>query len=388
MFRPNDIFLRPAKPNNKNWQISAFEESGFRAFGLNSEGERVPVTQIWTPTQDALAFIRALPETNPFSNIARQLNTAVDNGITGNFELEGTFRLKLNSGFSVRRWLPYDLVAGLFVPVCSASFSNPVFTDLTPASEIEVKELLTDDFFKIVSEIDPTLDFGAWHKHGLGDITALLEWIKNSPQNRPLLKNVMVNTRLGLTLPTGVKTNENQILSIPFGYDGSVGILFGGGITLSWHENVRGGIDAEFLQLFGNTKKRRVKKDIKETEFFFLEQVDTYREFGFTQRYQIYLEAFRVAKTFNIGIWYQYYQHGRDHLSPISNDVSATVANSATYLDEWSFHQVLFSFTCDPTNYFKNQRIVPQLMIYYKLPFAGKRVLLEPMFGCVLSLGF
>src|SRR5207247_2602624 len=110
-------------------------------------------------------------------------------------------------------------------------------------------EDLTNNLATNVFRLGSDLNINSWTRTGIGDLSAVLYWSHDFPQQKPLLKNVRTNVRVGPTFPTGKKTNPDQILSIPFGNDGAFGIVFGAGLDARMGRHLTVGVDVEFLQL-------------------------------------------------------------------------------------------------------------------------------------------
>ncbi|MEX0940277.1 MAG: hypothetical protein WDZ41_02875 [Candidatus Babeliales bacterium] len=392
LFRPYDINLRPPIWCGENFQWTDWVEIGYKARGYNPEGNEVNVMQLWTPTQDALAMLKGFNSSSPITQfLINDLGNPPDNGVRGNFRVTGDFKAK-GFGIGARYHLPHNLTVGLHLPFYQMRLKNVNFVDLTynnNAADMIVREELTSQLKERIREFDPNLNIMGWEKIGPGDLFFLAEWYRNFPQGKPILKNVSLNARVGFSFPTGIKKDEDDILTVPFGFDGSAGLLFAGGINLNWFNVFRGGIDIEFLTLFGNTRDRRIKVQQDQTEFLLLAKVPTYKDFGFTQRFNLYLEAYRVFHGLSARATYQFWKHSEDTLSVCTNEFSNEIANTAESLQEWTIHHVIFQlsydFQCDIS---EKSAIKPQLSLFYKLPFNGERALLLNTYGATFTLNF
>jgi hypothetical protein len=392
LFRPWDINLRPPQWCNTNLQWINWVEIGLKAQGYNANGNTVNIMKIWTPTQDSLAMLKGFPSSSPMSQfLDNDLMSAEDNGVRGHFDVTGDFKAK-GFGFNVRYFLPHNFNLGIYLPLYEMSLKRVQFRDLTynnDAQDMKVRQLLTGRLQEVVALFDPTLNLNGWSKLGFGDLTLLGEWYRDFPQGKPILKNVSLAVRGGLTLPTGVKNNEDDILFVPFGNDGSVGLLFGGGINLTWFDVFRGGIDVEFLHQFGNTRNRRIKVQQDQTEFLLLAKVPAHLDPGFIQRFNLYLEAYHAWRGLSARATYQFWKESDSKLSLCTNAFSNDIANTAQSLQEWTMHQAIFQvsydFQCDVPDwsYFK-----PQLSLFYKFPFNGQRAILLNTVGVIFSLNF
>ena len=240
-----------------------------------------------------------------------------------------------------------------------------------------------------MQQFDSTLDLTGWKRAGVGDLALLAEWWKDFPQGKEYLRNVNVEGRFGFTFPTGLQKNENQILSVPFGNDGSAGTLIGGGVNLMWSECVRAGIDVQFLILFGNTRTRRIKVDTTQTDFLLLAQAKVHKEYGIVQRFNLYAETYKLWYGLSLGAVYQYWKEGDDKLTLATNQYSNEIANSAVSLEEWTMHQIIFTAKYDFQDVVADASwLRPHILAFYKLPINGSRALMASMVGVSVTLNF
>lgn len=391
LFRAYDINLRPPIWRCEPIQITPWTEIGYKARGYNPEGNEVNSLQLWTPKQDAIAMLRGFGPDSPMTQFfVEVLDSPEDNGIRGNLVFDGQFKAK-EFALSMRYHAPYHITLGLHLPFFEMSLKNVTFTDCTRdinAEDMLVKQELTSQLKQRVAMFDPSLNLDGWKRIGPGDLFLLAEWQRQFYQGRPILKNVGLCARGGFAFPTGLRTDEDEILSVPFGFDGSLGLIFGGGIDITWFDIFKGGIDVEFIELFGNTRNRRIKVFPDQTEFLLLAKAPTFKDFGFTQRFNLYLES-----RFRCGIYarltYQFWKHSPDTLSLCVNEFSDAIANTAQSLEQWTNHHLIAMLTYDgqfdipEKNWFK-----PQFSVFYKFPFNGERALMLNTFGFIFSLNF
>jgi hypothetical protein len=390
VFRAWDLNLRPPIWCNTCWQYTTYAEFGRHQIGFNSDEHSVNELQIWQPTQNAIAMLQGFPEDSPeteyYTNV---LGSPVDTGIAGNLRFTGDVDVKAVGAFSARYHTPYYVSLAVHVPLYSLRLSRVNFVDLTPPSDTVIREFLTDDLVQVVHQFDPELQLTGWSRSGVGDVSFFAEFLRSFPQRRECLSDVFLNLRVGVTTPTGKRKNENEILSMPFGFDGSTGLVFGGGIMLTWFDMFRAGLDVEFWQLFGNTRNRRIKIHENQTEFLFLAKVPAYTDYGFTQRYNLCVQALNFYRGATATIAYQCYRHGEDKLALFTNSFSQELANTAEHLQEWKFHQLIFrleyDFQCDVP---ESSTLKPHVQVFYKLPLKGKRAVLAHLIGGAISLSF
>lgn len=390
LFWEYDVNLR-----TERWECEKFEECFIPEFavkidGRNSDHHKVNVLQIWQANQDALSMLQGFDSDSKIGQFASQFNFVTDDGNRGHLLPTATLEA-FDFAFVGQYYLPHDFYVSLFLPFYSMRLVDVQFKDLTEDNTFQdefVKENLTNNIAEIANQLGG-IQLKGWKKAAFGDLVALIEWSKNFPQAKPLLKNVFLDVRAGLTIPTGLRRNEDELFPIPFGNDGSTGLLFGGGIGLRWGEHARVGLDAEFLKLFGTTKERRIKTDIDQTEFLLLAKVKTFKSIGLTQRFNIYMEAHKFMKGLSFRLAYQFFKHFEDRLWLCTNEFSDSIANTAQSLQDWSIHQLLFILTYDFKNDFiELPLVVPQISLFYKFPFNGIRSVQASTLGLSLSLSF
>lgn len=368
--------------SDNNWSLSALGEGTLENNGYNADGTKVDVLQIWQSDQSGLAMLRGFESTTKIGKLAAQLNSANDDGTRGHLTPTGKLSAyKLNFGIQYK--LPLDLKLNLFVPVLGIKLKDINWVDKTKSitfTDQQTKTDLTDAFVANVKTLGDGLNIGDnWSKTGLGDAELTASWNKSFKQPKPILKNVNLGLYGGFSLPTGVRRDEDVLMPIAFGNDGSLGMIFGGNIQLQWWQHLRGGVDANFIELFGTTRNRRIKTDNDQTDLVLLAKTETRKEWGFTQQYKLYLEGYNLFDMVSVQASYNYIKHNQDKLSIFNQSYSSAIANTATSLQEWTQHNVMFSIAYEG-------EVSAQL--YYKQPFNGKSVIQSKIVGGSLGINF
>ncbi len=389
LLRPYDTLIKPMFIPGYCFQVDTYGETGIKGTGYNSNGSSVNVLRIWNTEQDALAMLRGFPVTSPVGKLLSQID-ANDDGIRGHFCIDGDLKMHFGGLFSAGYNFCDDWVVSAYLPIYATELTNVCFKDLTQdvtAEDIRVKELLTNSICQNVAELG-CLDLSGWKRIGPGDLTFFLAWYRDFPQMKPLLRSVRLNWRLGLGIPTGFRWDEDRLFAIPYGYDGSVSLPFGVGLDLTFAFHVRTGFDVQLTHVFGNTRSRRIKTDISQTDLFLLQKAQVYRDPGIIQRYNLYFQLFRVVKGLSFMLGYQYYKQGADVISLEGNIFSQAVANSAIKLDEWTMHHIVVRADYDFGFHVDDDAWRPQFELFARMPFNGKRVAVNTTIGAVFSVSF
>jgi hypothetical protein len=379
----NNFDLTIDFPSKKQTLVQVGVYGAFHNVGHNSDGEHVDILQIWQPNQNSLTMLRGFPSDSPTGMLASLLNSANDDGVRGHI-LPSAKLTGERINFLVKHKLPFNLFFNLLIPIFNLKLSHVSLTDLTQNitfSDQLVKANLTNNLPQIVYNLGQQLDINhGWHKGGLGDIEIALAWSKNFKQPKPVLKNVMLGVYAGLSLPTGVRQDEDDLMPIPFGNDGSLALIFGGNIQLQWWNHLRGGITADFMEIFSNHRSRRIKTDNDQTDLFLLAKTDSIKDWGFTQQYGLYLETFNFYKAFALRAAYSYIKHNQDELNIFNQSYTSQIANTATSLEEWTQHSMVFSLFYDGEKNFGH--------LLYQRPFNGTRTIQSQIFGGELGFYF
>lgn len=396
IFQPYDINLRPEIIYGKDWQFTLGYEAGSNFHGFQDDDNfssifcnKANILQLYQNNIDALAMLKGVPNNELAAIFGQQFNIDGDNGVRGNMIAHGDFNILANVLLSARWHLPYNLTLGFHIPYLSMELDNVSFTDLTQNFRFEdqlVKELLTNNLQDRVQEFGG-LCLDSWKRTGFGDLVTMLTWLENFPQIKPALKNVRLIVRGALSWPTGKKQDEDLLLALPFGNDGTVGIIFGAGLDLTFANYLRAGGYIELLYQFSDKKERRIKTAEGQTDLFYLSKTLAYKEHGINEQFNLYLEGFRFFDGLSTRVTYQFYKKREDRLWLFNDSFDPLIANSAENLQDATYHNIIFFLKyefdplgCDPLS--------PQLFLFAKHGFNGKRAILGNTFGFTFSVSF
>lgn len=287
----------------------------------------------------------------------------------------GTFKTPISILASARYVFDNNINIGLYLPYYEFELQDTTW-------KCNKKNKLLDKFTKKYD-----INIGNWKRAGIGDLVLEAIWMKNYMQNKPLITNVRPQLRLGLDFPTSKRQNYDKILAIPFGNDGSWGIQFAAGIDLNFRWFLRGGIDAEFLYLFGSRGIRRIQTQLNQTDLLLSTKVDTFKDFGLGQQYNLYLQTATWAGS-SIKINYQYLKSNEDYIFPNSDKYNPLIVNNAEYLQDWTAHSLIAFVDFDYARINPDASVKPVLLGWFKWGFNGKRAILINSIGATLTISF
>lgn len=390
-------FIRPYDANldARHWQdqkikILNLGTYGFDGDGWNGDGDKVNVAEYLNADQNALAAFKGFATGTAQNDIIQDNNlSGADDGIRGHLKVKADFKVSWSYQLAARYFIGNDWWVGAFIPFYKTKLKDVTWTDQTKAITAEdddVKTNITNDLFTNIATHGQGLSLQGWSKVGPGDLVLMGGWQHDFVQYKPWIKGVKGHIQVGMAFPTGVKKDEDKIMSMPFGNDGSTGLLVGAGLDINFKHRVNAGIAVDFMHVFNNTRDRRIKLHADQTEFLLLKKTPVHKDHGFTQRFVLFCEP-QLFKGISLRFSYQHIRRGNDTLYVVSNDYSSTIANTTEAAKEWTTHtffsQLKWDFATD-----ENNKEKAQLNLFYQHPFNGRRSVQNRSFGCGIVINF
>lgn len=393
LFEPYDVLIKPQRPANRVVDMFVAYEGSFktRAFmgdddlGMTSSCDtKGNVLQLWQKRQDAIAAFKGAPFESAIGQQAQLLNINDDNTTHGIYTPCGTLKVPANLMFGLQVRLPHQITLAAYVPYRIVELTDVVWRQHNEGLLFE--NLITPDLIKTIEKVGG-MNLRGWKRHGFGDLMLQAEYYFHRPQAKPYLKNVGLELRGGLSLPTGLAQDPDRLLAFSFGNDGGVGILAAARLELWFIHNIRFGIDVQLLNLFGNTQCRRIKSDPAQTDLLLLTKISTFKNPGLMQHFTLYLDKVYFWRGFSMQLAYQYSKRSDDQLFICNELYNINVVNDAEYLQEWTAHNLIFNLKYE-WDIMGQQRCKPMLSLFVKYGFNGKRAILADTAGINLSLAF
>jgi hypothetical protein len=389
--------IRPLVPDDTVVHAFVLTEFGIgRAKAWDAQHQVATPLHIWQSEQRGLQMLEGFPPYSPQTALLTKINANnADN--RGNLCLFANMYLDIAGGAAVRYFFFHDNAwsIAVYLPFYRMRLTDLSITDLTPnqtppsPQDFRVRTLLTDPFKEVVFDLGQELALCDWIRTGVGDCTVMLEWRRSFPQAKPVLREVALEGRLGVTAPSGLRTNDDLLMALPFGYDGAFAIPFGFTLEALLGSYVILGFDIELTQIFGRTASERIRTARDQTDLVLLQTVEAYRNSGFQQQYSLYAGVQDFCKGLRIQVAYQYRKHGRDNLCQTGICFSDAIANTAESLKDWTVHEIIARADYDFAVLMPDDAVVtPGLELFVRFPFNGKRAVAFSTVGLTLSLNF
>jgi hypothetical protein len=380
----SDILIRPLFQNN-HFQLCTCVQGGIHDKAYSEHGA-VNALRIWQPQQNALAMLNNF---DPFSAIGmkRIQIDAIDDGTRGYFIPSGDVSQRWVTTVAANVRFYQDWTLRLYMPFYATELSDVCWSDQTlfdNEQDLRVRQYLTNDFFNQVKILGNGLDLGSWKRVGIGDMSLFFEWDHHFIQTKPFLKSVHLNVRSALHIPTGKSEDVDKIAAFAFGHDGAWGVSCALGLDLSLSKYLQAGLDVQLTHIFGNTKMRRIKTDVNQTDLLLLQKAMVYKDSGLEQQFSMYVEAHSCYNvTARIG--YQFFKHGEDTYALVGNAFSNTIINTAERLQDFTMHHIVTTVTY---KYDRYEHVVPSVKLFAFIPVKGKRSIASTAIGGILSFDF
>jgi hypothetical protein len=380
--------LQPAYWPGSCWQLTVGYQAGFKAHGYQADDSethsiskrRVNPLAIYQNTQNIISAFSGTDAESPFGQIATYIALNNTGSFDGNLIARGHIHDAHSLMYAIHAYFPHDVSLGLFIPWYSLELSHVTWhaqQTVTAAEQQLINNLLG------YAHTLGGLDLYDWKRSGCGDMLAQVRWQHDFAQRKPLLKNVLLQARGGISCPTGLKSDENRLIAFPFGNDGSWGIEMAGGLELTFGNHVKGGLDADFLYLIGNTRNRRIKIESAQTDLLLLNKTAVYRSFGLGQEYNIWLDINHIVGGLSLKLDYQYLKRNDDKFFIGAENFDPHVVNDAENLQEWTMHTFFYSLDYNLSVDRPCARFQPYVSLFGTWGFNGKRAI--PMSSCGIS---
>ena len=399
LYRPHDIDFRMHEWKHNNLRIGAAVEYGQTSKCRDWDENKRNVLQLYNQTESSVAMLLGAPTGSIIDYKAKALGisaaTITDDNTRGRFDLTGKYK-EFDCTLFGKYKMPINLAGTfdfeIYMPVKSMRFTSIKWEDqtkeITSADQTFKSEISSQIAEQAHSLGGLNINTSGWEKTNIGDVILMLGWQKDFKQQKEYLKNARINTRIGVSIPTGDKRDENQSLSMPLGNDGAWGIPASLGLDLDFVYQIRAGIELDFFGIFDHTRIYRMKTNQHQTDFLLLHKGKATKSQGATWRFNLFLQAKKIFAGLSGMISYQFLKHDTDRLSPKSYDFSYSIVNSAENLNEWNIHNLIIQANFDPFGLDSKSPIKPQLSFFYKIPITGKRVIMIPSIGGQLSFNF
>lgn len=356
----------------------------------NADEVRVAAPLIYGAHESALGMLEGHRPGTSLHGFANKLRGMQD-GERGTFSVTGDFEWSA-AIFDVIYRLPMPsfpgmLSFGFHLPFISAGFSDIAWVSNT--QNLTVQDDAVHTLF--VHDQESLATFAAKHgslslaptrKTGFGDIAAMIYWQAYFSQHQRRLREVLVQLRAGVQVPTGKKEDLDQAFDVDFGHDGTIALPVGGLLRLDLSGGVRVGMDVGLTTLVRRTKEWRLKTGWGQTPHLLLSKGLATREYGPEWRITMFGQLYSQVTGIVLTGGYQFFKHTDSTLYPQDDVTSARLINSSPTVDVSESHNMFAAVSYTPP-ITRRKAAMPELTAHVLIPFNGKSV----VSGYVVSAG-
>ncbi len=321
---------------------------------------------------NAAAGVQNLDPNNELDAILIDLNevTNVSENF-GSLQFEGKFH-----SFEILLEAYQNICAGFFfhtmIPIRKLKINRISFKDLTPQSEESIPEWqqFRRNFGAILERQRASI--APFNKMGLGDITFTAGWARNY-EDTETLDFIDIDARIGVLFPSGKPKDEDEIFSLPLGYNKHYGVPLTFNSSLGLWDWLTAGFHISALFLVNRTHTIRIKTDVIQSGLIKFAQTQAKVDPGSLLNLQLYLKADHV--THGISTYMIYHFNYREpttliNKGPMDFDKAALLSDQAYH--SWRMHSLQFGFEYDCAS--KITDVGPRLGIFYNHVLNGKRI--------------
>lgn len=421
-FRSDDPLLTLPMLKNQRGLLGLTVEAAVKSHGRDVSAQHVNVLAVHDPLQaGAHMFLNpastALSNNNTFAltTAGKGLDIVTDldtNAARGKLTFDGDHEeIDLNLfGSYLISWgkIPGEMRFSFFAPVKSKKMRHFNFQDTTPGSTANDNNMkaLNAKLPSVASAMG--LDLTPVDRSGLGDVVGTLEWLYHFREDARYFRNITLRAKVGLSLPTAHEKDEDRAFDVPLGNDGSWGIPYGLSASFEAVEQLKIGLDVEFLSLLQRTKVRRLKTHPAQTDFLLLNKGRARKEPGMCYEVSPYIQVLGYEDIVSFKIGYQFVGQAKDKLK-LKDDAFATkvttnvrtagpgfvsatataqdVVSSSNSLRKWHVHNLLLMANIDLAH---GDRETPaaQLSFFFKPSITGKHLIDSDTIGGQLAVTF
>jgi len=370
------------------WGEPRFEKSWLTTFDIslaggsttkarNNKGQITPLLTIYgLQNMRVLATnVHNLNSANPLENILIQLAQTPARENFGKLEYHGQFST-IESTLNLYQNIVNGFFLQAYLPIRYLRIGNVNFVDQSPIDDIfpnaqtPVWVDFLQNFDAVLSQFQ--LKVRSTSEASIGDFSLLAGWARNYEETC-YIDYIDVDAKIGVLFPTAKKRNEDEVFSLPVGYNGHYGVPLKFNCSLGYWEWLTAGLHIGALFLIEKNQIIRMKTAAEQNGFFDLLKGNAKIDPGTLWEVSGYLKADHFAKGLSCLVGYTFTRKDRDCINPFDTiEFDPLIVNSDQRFFSWNMHVIHFMAEYDFTK--KSSDLGPRLGFFYNLIVGGKRI--------------
>lgn len=400
-YRATNLFLEPRLDRNWLTTFDATIGGGHTKHGRNKNGETVPLLDTFGlhNMHDLGVGVPSKNTNNQNDLILIQLARTPGRGEQfecgkcpqpqfGFFSICGEFSIIESNLFFLQNYT-CGFFTQVHLPIRKIEIDDICVKDISPTDEIcpnnmtPIWRAFKTQFCEILNHYGLSAD--SIHETGVGDLSILGGWTRSN-QETTVLDFIDTTFRFGILAPTGKQRNENQVFSIPLGYNGHWGFPVAVDLGLGLYEwlTIAGHIDA--IVFLSKTHCMRMKTAPDQSGLIKLAKGEATIERGVLWNAGLFAKADHICRGISFLVGYSFAKQNKDTLTTCDPCFDSCIANSDETLEGFTMHTIHlwgeYDFTQDDAC--GGMRIA----LFYNHQIGGKRVFKTDVGGGDIGVDF
>lgn len=388
-YRATNMFLEPRLEHDYLSTFQATLAEGTTTKGRSARNSMVPLLDIYGThnIQELNVNTIFIDPNNKYDLLLNNLKNLPSRPGFATLSLDGTFSI-IESNLSFAQNFTKGFFLFFYLPVRRLKIDNVTFTDLSPLDGTTPNQY-SPEWQAVIQNFTPLLNnYGISTKGttstGVGDLTSWLGWTHNY-QETTCLDFIDITLMTGFLAPTGKTKNEDQLFSLPTGYNGHWAIPLCGMLSIGYYEWVTFGGYINSLLFFNKDQTMRLKTDPDQSGMIKLACGNVSVHKGPLINTGVYFKADHFGHGFSFTTAYSFATQQKDHLTPHDPATFNTdIINSDAMLAGWNMHTFNFALEYDFTRH--DDKVGNRIGLFYNLEVAGKRTFNTNIFGGMYGL--
>lgn len=388
-YRATNFYGEPRLPRNSLTNIDFSLGGGFTTKGKNACGCTVPLLDIYGTHNMHDLFINVPNQdlTNPLDLILKNLELSPSRDGFANFSIPADFHIfEWYFNFVTNFYKGFFLWVNL--PMRRMQITHPCFVDLSPTDDqcpnldTPVWQQFLNNFDAILARYNLSKD--PFRQTTIGDLTVTVGWAYSYHESDQL-DYVDVDLQTGVLFPTGKRRNEDQIFSLPTGYNGHWAVPFAGDLSFGTFEWLTIGGHVEAMVFGDRTECIRLKTAPCQSGIITLAKGDAKVKPGPIFIGGAYIKGDHFMRGLSLTIGYSYARKNADRVIPCDTCLTceSVASNDGRFLG-WQMQTIHILADYDFTK--DGAMAGAHLGFFYNAQIRGERVFNTNMAGALVGV--
>lgn len=394
-YRASFLFAEPRFEKNGLGTFETWIGVGETCESRNSQERIVPLFDLFGASNMRLlgAGVPNKDPNNPADLALINLEKLPGNDCFGFISIPGSFKV-IESGFRFFQNFAAGFFTQMQLPIRSFRIIPQPFVDLSPDSSSSFPNKSSPEWQEFLRQFNNILDrydlsYGCIQQSNLGDFIWTLGWTRNFQETEEL-DYLDTTFQAGILFPAAPDRNENQIFSVPFGYNGHWGFVSTFEMSYGAYEWFTMGAHAGIIAFLTRQKNNvRVSTACGQTGMIRLATIEN-AVLGKGALWDLggYIKADHLGGALSLTVGYTFANQDGDSVCACAPQdvtiINPDIVNANESLQGWNMHTVHLFIEYDFSK--ECWRAGPRLGMLFNAQVGGKRVFKNNIVGGTFGL--